>query len=91
MNRGGGRYKTYPPLNAPTGFRTGRAAAAVASWSRRADEWNVREVWVWSRGDIVVDGWRKARIEGVRILEAMVEERKDGRMEFLVSISVDWE
>ena len=39
-----------------------------------------------------MDGWRKARIEGVRILEAMVEEvRKDGGLGILVAISVAWE
>ena len=74
------RY-TYPPLNAPTGFRTGRAAVAVASWNRRADEWNGREVWVWGRGESVVDVRREARIEGVRILEAMVGGGKEGRTE----------
>ena len=36
---------------------------------------------MWSSDEGVVDVWRKARIEGVRILEAMVEERKDGRVE----------
>ena len=60
------RRVTHPPLKAPTGFRTG-IAVAVAS-CRRADDRNVREV---RRGD-GVEVWRKARMEGVRILEAMV-------------------
>ena len=78
---GEGSIWTYPPLKAPTGFRAGRAAVAVASWSRRAEEWKVREVLVWSGIEGVVDVWRKARIEGVRSLEAMVEERRDGRVD----------
>ena len=51
----------------------------MASCSRRADEWNVREVWVWSRDEGIVGVWRKARIEGVRILEAIGFE--EGRTE----------
>ena len=48
---------------------------------------------MWRRGESVVDVWRKARIEGVRILEAMVEEgRREGQKgEVLVAISVSWE
>lgn len=38
-------------------------------------------MWVWSGIEGVVDVWRKARIEGVRSLEAMVEERREGRVE----------
>lgn len=60
---------THPPLKAPTGFRTG-IAVAVAS-CRRADDWKVLDV---RRGESAVV-WRKARIEGARILEAMVRER----------------
>lgn len=64
--RGGG--VTHPPLKAPTGFRTGMAVVAVAS-CRRAEDWKVREVRRGERGEV----WRKARREGARILEAMVE------------------
>jgi len=35
-------YGTHPPLNAPTGFRTG-AAAAGASCNLLLDVWNDRE------------------------------------------------
>ena len=58
---------THPPRKAPTGFRAGRAVA-VASW-RRDDDRNVRERRC--RGSVEV--WRNARIEGGRILEAMME------------------
>ena len=58
----------------------------MASCSRRADEWNVREVLVWSRGEGVVDVWRKARIEGVRILEAMVWRKGGWRGGVLVAM-----
>lgn len=63
---GGGGF-THPPLKAPTGFRTG-IVVAVAS-RRRADDWKVLEV----RKGESVDVWRKARIEGARILDAMVK------------------
>jgi hypothetical protein len=35
-----GKSITNPPLNAPTGFRTGTGAAATASCSRRLEVWN---------------------------------------------------
>ena len=57
---------THPPLKAPTGFRTG-IAVAVASCCRCADDLKVLDV---RRGERVVV-WRKARIDGARILEAM--------------------
>ncbi len=64
---GGGGGATHPPLKAPTGFRTG-IAVAVASW-RRADDRKDREVRRGGRGEV----WRIARMEGARILEAMVQ------------------
>lgn len=54
-----------PSLNAPTGFLIG--VVATEESKRRDDERNVREVW---KEDVVAD-WRKARIEGARILEVM--------------------
>ena len=56
----------HPPLKAPTGFRTG-IAVAVASCNRADDDRKVLEV---RRGESV-EVWRKARIEGARILEAI--------------------
>lgn len=65
MNDGGGG--THPPLKAPTGFRTGMAVAVASC--RRADDWNGLEA---RRGEDS-EVWRKARIVGARILEAMVK------------------
>lgn len=67
MDEGGKGGVTHPPLKAPTGFRAG-IAVAVAS-RRRADDRNVREV---RRGERV-EVWRKARMQGARLLEAMVK------------------
>ena len=63
---GGGGF-THPPLKAPTGFRTGRAVAVASC--RRAEDRNGREGRRGGRGEV----WRKARREGARSLEAMVE------------------
>lgn len=58
---------THPPLKAPTGFRTG-IEVAVAS-CKRADDRKVLEVRRGERAEV----WRRARIEGARILEDMVK------------------
>ena len=54
---------THPPLNAPTGFLTGKGAATSASL--REDVWKLRVA------RIAVEGEERARIDGDRIRDAM--------------------
>lgn len=60
-------WLAYPPLNAPTGFRSGSAAVDVSS--SVLDDWKVLVVFV--RSVEAVAGLERARNEGVRILEAI--------------------
>jgi hypothetical protein len=56
-------YCTYPPLNAPTGFRAGNAAAASASLCEEV--WKLRDVRRAAEGEI-------ARIAGDSMRDAIV-------------------
>ena len=53
---------TYPPLKAPTGFRTGKG---IASANRRGDVWKLRDM----RRE--ADGVEMRRIDGRRVRDAM--------------------
>ena len=70
--------RTHPPLNAPTGFRTGRGTASA---SLREDVWKLRVVRRVAEGSIV------ARIAGARIRDAMVVCGWVAGSRFWVSIS----
>ena len=61
------RCLAYPPLNAPTGFRSGMVAVDVSSII--LDDWKFR-VAVVRRGDAMV-GLERMRSEGASNLEAI--------------------
>lgn len=54
---------TDPPLNAPTGFRTGKG---VASWNLRAELWKLRVMRREAEGDV------RRRIAGEKLREAIL-------------------
>ena len=60
--------RAYPDLNDPIGLLICGAAAALES-SRRDEYWKLLNARTWE----LLAVWRKARIEGVRILGCMVD------------------
>ncbi len=60
-------WLAHPPLNAPTGFRSGSAAVVVSN--SVLDDWKLLAAVV--RNVEVAAGLARARNEGVKILEAI--------------------
>jgi hypothetical protein len=65
-NKNRNNQSTDPPLNAPTGFRTGRGVAASANL--REEVWKLRDSW------IVAGVEETERIAGNRMRDAMIDK-----------------
>ena len=83
---------TYPPLNAPTGFRAGNAAAASASlceevWKLRVVRRAAEEERAWIAGDSIRDA---IVVGGIKLVVEYETFFKPNRWNFLVVCAIRW-